>query len=216
MFLGHYAVALAAKGAAPRISLARLILAAQLVDLIWPMLLLLGLEHVRIAPGDTAFTPLDFYDYPYTHSFLAALMWSLLAGAGVWTAYRRVRDAVVLGLVVFSHWLLDVLSHRPDLPLAPGSDIHIGLGLWNNVAATIVVECLLFVVGAALYQRSTKAKDGTGTAALYGMLAFLAVIYVVNVFGPPPPNVDAIGWAGLLLWLFIPWAWWIEKHRSVV
>src|SRR3989339_132004 len=122
MFIGHYAVALAAKKGAPKVSLGTLFIAAQLVDLLWPLFLLLGLEHVRIDPGNTAFTPLDFYDYPITHSLVGAVGWSMLLG-GVYYGFRRERkSAVVIGLVVFSHWILDLITHRPDLPLGLGGD----------------------------------------------------------------------------------------------
>ncbi|GAF80652.1 unnamed protein product [marine sediment metagenome] len=216
MFIGHYAVAFAAKKPAPETSLGTLFLAAQFVDHLWPIFSILGLEHVRIAPGITAVVPLDFYDYPYSHSLLAAVVWAL-AFALIYFAVRRYpRGAWVVGAAVLSHWLLDLLTHRPDLPLAPGSDTVVGLGLWNSFAGTVVVEGALFLVGVVIYSRMTRAKDKTGHFALWGLVAFLVVMYVVNLLGPPPPNESVIPYVGLALWLFVGWAYWIDRHREVV
>lgn len=158
MFLGHYAAALAAKKISPRTSLGTFVLAAQFVDLLWPLLLLLGVEHVRIDPGNTAVTPLDFYDYPISHSLAGAVLWSAVLGLIYFLVRRSRRGAVVVGLCVASHWLLDFLTHRPDLPLAFGGEIRLGAGLWNSVTATIAVESGLFVAGIALYLDATRAK----------------------------------------------------------
>lgn len=213
MFIGHFGVALAAKKAAPRVSLGTLILAATWIDLVWPVFLLLGIEHVRIAPGDTAFTPLEFTHYPYTHSLISVLGWGALLG-GVYFAFRRsIRDAAVVGIVVVSHWVLDWLTHRPDLPLYPGGETH-GLGLWHSVPATIAVEGAIFASGVVIYSKATSAKDRTGQWSLWGLVAALAVIYIMNVFGPPPPNEQAIGWVGLAAWIFPVWGWWVDRHRA--
>jgi uncharacterized membrane protein YhaH (DUF805 family) len=214
MFIGHHAAAFAAKRVAPRVSLGTLFAAALLVDLVWPVLLLLGLEHVRIAPGITAFTPLDFYDYPITHSLLAVLGWSVAAAV----LYRLVRkstpDALVVGAAVLSHWVLDFVTHRPDLPLWPGGP-KVGLGLWQSVPATMVVEVTLFLVTLALYVRMTRARDRSGAIALWSLVAFLAVVYAANLVSAPPPDAKAIGWVGLAQWLFVPWGAWIDRHREV-
>jgi uncharacterized membrane protein YhaH (DUF805 family) len=214
MFIGHHAAAFAAKRVAPRVSLGTLFAAALLADLIWPVLLLLDLEHVRIAPGITAFTPLDFYDYPITHSLLAVLGWSVVAAV----VYRLVRKstagALVVGAAVLSHWVLDYVTHRPDLPLWPGGP-KVGLGLWQSVPATFVVEVALFLVTLALYVRMTRARDRTGSIALWTLVAFLAIVYGANLISPPPPDAKAIAWVGLAQWLFVPWGAWIDRHRDV-
>ncbi|MFP5245801.1 MAG: metal-dependent hydrolase, partial [Thermoanaerobaculia bacterium] len=169
MFIGHHAASLAAKRIAPAVSLGTLFAASMLIDLLWPVFLLLGIEHVRIAPGNTAFTPLDFYDYPITHSLLAVLGWSV-AAAVVYRAMRKSwGDAIVVGALVLSHWLLDFLTHRPDLPLWPGGP-KAGLGLWNSVPGTIAVEVTLFVIGLALYLRATVARDRIGSIALWALV----------------------------------------------
>jgi membrane-bound metal-dependent hydrolase YbcI (DUF457 family) len=212
MFIGHHAVGFAAKRFAPNISLGTMFLATLLLDLLWPLLLLADLEHVRIAPGNTAFTPLDFFDYPITHSLLTVLGWSLLAAIVYRVVRKDWRNAIVVGLGVLSHWVLDYVTHRPDLPLWPGGT-KVGLGLWNSVPGTIVVEVALFVVGLMLYVRATRAIDRTGSIALIALVAFLAIVYAANVVSPPPPNARMIGYAGLATWLFVPWGYWIDRHR---
>ncbi|HZN85785.1 MAG TPA: hypothetical protein VFB53_03270 [Burkholderiales bacterium] len=213
MFIGHAAVAFAAKPLAPRTSLALLLAAAFWVDMVWPLFLLLGIERVKIDPGNTAFTPLDFLHYPWTHSLAAALGWSVLFGLACLRSGRRV--ALILGLLVFSHWVLDAVTHRPDLPLWPGSEAMIGLGLWNSVPATIAVECAMFAAGVWLYARSAPSQDRVGSWAFWGLIAFLAVAYLGNVFGPPPPGETAIAIAGLAGGiLFTAWAWWADRHRG--
>lgn len=214
MFLGHFAVALGAKRLAPRASLGTLVAAAQLLDLVWPALVLLGVEVVRIDPGNTAYTPLDFASYPFTHGAASVLLWAAAAGGlYAWRTRDRAGAWTVAGLVA-SHWLLDALTHRPDLPLWPGGP-KVGLGLWDSVPASVVVEALLFAAGVLLYARTTRWKDGVGRFGLYAFLALLLLIAVGNVVGPPPPSAQAIGWAGLGLWLFVPLAAWIDRHRVV-
>jgi len=213
MFIGHYAVALAAKSARSSISLATLFVASQLVDLVWPIFLLLGVEHVRIDPGNTAFTPLDFYHYPFTHSLLFAFLWSVGFAGIYWILKRDIRGASVIGACVASHWLLDLLTHGPDLPLAPGSSMFFGLGLWNNPIATIAVELGMFVVGIWMYLRVTQPRNRMGDVAFWGLIAFFVMIWAGNIFGPPPPSANAIAIAGNAMWLFVLWAWWIERNR---
>jgi hypothetical protein len=216
MFLGHYAVALASKRAAPAVNLGVLILAAQFLDLIWPLFVLAGIEHLRIAPGNTAFTPLDFSYYPWTHSALTAAVWSL-GFALVYAAFRReARGAIVVAVAVFSHWVLDFITHRPDLPLAPGSDIKVGLGLWNSVGVSIALELLLWSAGVALYISVTRRRNRRGSIAFWSLVGLLTLIFFANVFGPPPPNVAAVAWSAMLLWLLPLWGWWIDRNRVEV
>jgi hypothetical protein len=214
MFLGHFAVGFAAKRPAPSVSLGTLFLAAQWIDLVWPLFLLLGLEGARIVPGDTAFTPLDFYNYPYTHSLAAVVAWSVGFGAVYYTLKRNTKAALVLGAAVLSHWVLDFITHRPDLPLVPGVDARVGLGLWNSVAATVVVEGLLFIGAVAVYAQATRARDNAGRYGLWALVAFLCMIYVANLLGPPPPDEKALAFVGLLQWIFLPWMYWLDRHRE--
>jgi membrane-bound metal-dependent hydrolase YbcI (DUF457 family) len=214
MFIGHFAVALAAKREAPRASLGWLLAAAQLPDLLWPVFLLLGWEEVRVAPGDTAFTPLAFTHYPWSHSLVADAVWGALLGALYFSRSRDRRGALVVAALVLSHWILDFVTHRADLPLAPGGGPRVGLGLWNSVVATLGVELLLSVVAVAVYLRATRARDRTGRLALSVLVATLLVIYVGNVFGPPPPGVTAIALVTLSMWLLVAWGGWVDAHRA--
>ena len=216
MFLGHFGIGFGAKAAAPRVSLGTLFLAAQFVDLLWPTLLLIGLEKVVIAPGNTRVTPLDFTDYPITHSLLLSLVWAVLFGAAYYLLRKYPKGAWVCGAAVISHWVLDLLTHRPDLPLLPGGATRVGLGLWNSLPATLIVELGIFAIGVWLYTRSTRPLDRTGTIALGALVGFLLVIYFGNLFGPPPPNVTALAWVGQTQWLLVIWAFWIDRHRAAV
>jgi membrane-bound metal-dependent hydrolase YbcI (DUF457 family) len=212
VFAGHFGLALAAKTAAPRTSLGTLTLAAQWVDLLWPAMLLAGLEQVRIAPGATAVTPLDFVRYPITHSLATGVLWGALVGAvyGRRAGYRR--GAVVAGLLVVSHWFLDFLTHRPDLPLWPGGP-KAGLGLWNSLPGTALVEGAIFFGGVWLYARATPS-GGRGRVALALFAAFIALVQCASYFGPPPPSVQAIAVVGLAQWLLPPWAQWVDRRRA--
>lgn len=214
MFLGHFALAFAAKKAAPAISLGMLFVAAQLADLLWPALVLAGVEQVRIAPGITAVTPLDFVRYPYSHSLAALLAWGVVLGFG----YRIVRGGgarawAILAALVASHWVLDAIVHRPDLPLVPGSGARAGLGLWDSVPASMALELALFAAGIAIYARGTRAADRVGRLAFVGLVAFLLVVYAGSVFGPPPPSPQAVAWTAMSMWLLVAWGHWIDKHR---
>jgi membrane-bound metal-dependent hydrolase YbcI (DUF457 family) len=215
VFIGHFGLGLASKRAAPDASLGILMAAPLLLDLLWPIALLLGLERVRIDPGNTLVTPLDFAYYPYTHSLVMALVWSALLGAGYLRTTGDRRGTLVIGLGVFSHWAFDWIVHRPDLPLAPGSSIRLGLGLWNSYPATLAVEIPIFVCGVAIYARCTNARNRAGTIALWAMVFLLGAIYLANLVGPPPPSPRAIAFTALVLWVFVPWAWWIDKNRQV-
>ena len=216
MFIGHYAVALAAKRAAPRVSLGTLFLSVCWLDLLWPIFLLLGIEHVRIDPGNTPFTPLDLYDYPISHSLVAVLGWSLGFGVVYYFARRYVKGAWVLGIGVFSHWILDFITHRPDMPISPGATTYVGLGLWNSVVWTIIVEGALFIIGVVLYARSTVAVDRTGRYAFRSLIGFFVVMYVGNILSPPPPNETALAIGALLFWLIVPWGYLVDRHRKPV
>jgi len=214
MLLGHYAVALAAKRFAPRTSLGTFILAAQLLDLLWPLFVLLGWEHLRIVPGLMAASPFDFVSYPYSHSLLMAIVWAALFAAAYNFLRRYPRGAVLIGLAVVSHWMLDAPMHRPDLPLWPGSQIKIGLGLWNSIAATVTIEASLLAIGLMIYTRATRPRDRSGTWALTALIVCLSAIFVSVFFSPPPPSETAVSILGIAAWLFVPWGYWIDRHRE--
>jgi hypothetical protein len=215
VFIGHFGVAFGAKRAANRVSLGTLFLAAQFIDLLWPVLLLLGVERVRISPGITTVTPLEFEYYPISHSLAAVLGWAALLGGGHFLLRRRSRAALVLAALVVSHWFLDLVVHRPDLPLMPGAGRFFGLGAWSSLPLTLAIEVPVFLLGVWLYARATVAKDGRGSWGLWGLVAFLLAIYAGNLLGDPPPSVAAIAWLGQLQWLLVLWAYWIDRHRAV-
>lgn len=227
MFLGHYGLAFAAKRAAPRGSLGTLTFAAEFLDELWPILLLLGVEHARIAPWlirmssstlpndryRESVTPIDFTYYPYSHSLLMAVVWAILIG-GIYFAIRRYgRGGLIVGLLVLSHWLLDLPMHRSDLPLWFGdSSPKVGWGWWNAIAVTYVVEFTIYAAGLSLYARSTRPRDRIGRWGLRTYAILLPAIYISSN-GPPPPSERALALTTLGVWLFVPLAWWIDKHR---
>jgi len=213
MFIGHNAIAFAAKKAAPRASLGALMGAAMLADLIWPILLLLGVEHVKIHKGDTPFTPLTFTDYPWTHSLATSLALSVVVAVIYWIATRYGRGALLVGACVFSHWVLDWITHRADLPLYPGGP-KVGLGLWNHPIATIGVEAAMFAIAILIYRDTTKPRDRIGSAAMWAFILFLAALYIVTASATPPPTVRFLAWGGLSGWLLPLWAWWFDRHRD--
>src|SRR5882757_8336574 len=212
MFLGHFGVALAAKKVAPNASLGALVFAAQFADLLWPVLLLTGIEHVRIVPRLLPASPFDFTWYPISHSLVAQLGWGAILGIAYFLLKRDGRTALVLGSLVPTHWLLDFIAHRPDMPIYPGGAKY-GLGMWNSVTLTILVEYLLFAAGIAIYISRTLAKDRTGNLALWSLVGLLGVLYPASMFGPPPPNVQALAISALAIWLTVPWAAWADRHR---
>jgi hypothetical protein len=215
MFIGHYGLALAAKCAAPAASLGVLVLAAQLADLLWPLLLLVGAEQLQVTHGATPLLNLVFVAYPYSHSLLTQLALGALLGIVYFVATRRRREALIVGVLVPSHWLLDWLVHVPDLPLFPGEMKRHGLGIWQSLPLTLVCEFAVLGVGLALYLTATRARDGIGRWALAAMIGFLLLVYVYSLFSGPPPSADMVAWSALLLWLLPLWAYWADRHRSV-
>ena len=213
MFLGHFGLALATREVAPKASLGTAFLAAEFLDTVWPLFVLAGVETVEIAPGITKITPLDFTSYPWSHSLLMAIAWGAAFAAGYFLVRRDRSTALWLGALVVSHWLLDWIVHRPDLQLYPGDSARHGLGLWNSVGITLALEFGTFAAGLAFYLRATRAADRTGHLALWALVILLVVLYAGAAFGPPPPSVGALAGSTLLGYLFVPWGWWIDRHR---
>ena len=214
MFIGHYAVGLASKKLAPNASLGALIAAPILLDLLWPIFLLLGWEHVSTEPNANPFLRLSFNFYPISHGLLAVVGWAVLFGAIYFGFTRYSAGALVVWMGVLSHWVMDYIVHRPDLLLYSGGARVFGLGLWNHRWATIAVEVVLFAAGVWLYHRQTKAKDKIGEYALWGFVIFLLLAYAGAVFGPPPPSVKKLAIVTLCTSLLIPWTWWFDRHRE--
>jgi hypothetical protein len=214
MFIGHYALGLAAKRVAPRTSLGTLFVAPTLADLLWPVFLLTGWERVTLTGNPDPFLNLRFDAYPISHSLLALVLWGVLfAGLYRWRT-RYARGALVVGLLVVSHWVLDWVVHRPDLPLVPWGGPKLGLGLWRSVAGTVLLEGAMFVAGAALYATATRARDRIGRYAFWSLIAVLALSYLSSLFAPPP-RMPALAIGGLVFgWLFVVWAVWADRHRA--
>lgn len=215
MFIGHAALGFAGKKWAPKTSLGSLIFAATFADVLWPVLVLAGVEKVAIVPGITKVTPLDLIDYPWSHSLLMLCAWGALIG-GIYFANRRyLPGAVALALLVVSHWVLDWITHRPDMPLVPGGREY-GLGLWNSVAGTAIVEAVMWVGALYLYTRATRPGSKGSTRAFWGYVALYTLAFVSNFVSPPPPNVTAVAVVGILASFTVFWAHWFDKGRPTV
>jgi len=215
MVLGHYGFGLGAKKFAPRVSLGTLFLAVQWADLLWPVLLLLNVEHVDLHPADPKF-PLDFTDYPITHSLLMGIVWGVVFGLLYWFFKKDGRSALVLGICVVSHWVLDLVVHRPDLPLFPGDSPRWGLGLWNWPVLTGVVEGALFIIGLVLYLRVSKPRNTKGKWSFWLLMGLLVAAHVAGVFSPLPASAHAIGWAAQYQWIFVIMGYWVDRNRTTV
>ena len=214
MFIGHFGLGFAAKKAAPAVSLGTLFAACQFADLLWPTLVLLGYEQVQVQPGATKFTPLNFISYPYSHSLLALCVWGAAFGA-IYFAIRRARvsSAVTVALLVVSHWALDYLTHRPDMPLTLNGADRLGLGLWNSTPGTLAVELTIFAAGIVLYVHETAPRDRIGSVGFWTLVGFLLAVYFASAFGPPPPTAAAVAWSAQAMWLLVIWGYWVDKHR---
>jgi hypothetical protein len=216
MFVGHFAAGLIAKRAAPEVSLGTTVLAAVFPDVLFCVFLLVGLEHVAIQPGITAVNPLDLYDVPLSHSLLLDVVWGVaLAAVYFWRRGGR-RGAWVIFAAVLSHWLLDWISHRPDMPLAPGLARHFGLGLWHSVWATFAVEGSLWLVAIVLYARLTSGKNRAGVIGFWSMVAVLTALWVVSLGGAPPPSLAAVAVVNTMIGaVVLAWAYWINRLRPL-
>jgi len=216
VFIGHVAVGFAAKRAAPRTSLGLLVAAPLFADLLWPIFLLLGLEHLEIDPNPpNPFLSLSFASYPISHSLLALIGWALIAGGIYRAATKYPPGALWIGFGVVSHWILDFVTHRPDMPLWPGGP-KVGLGLWNSVPATIAVEAVMFAAALWIYVRTTRPRDAVGRRSFVAFVVLVLVIYAANAMSPAPPSESAVAWVTLSLWLLPIWAAWFDRHRDTV
>jgi len=215
MFIGHFAVGFGLKKVAPGTNLGWLIAAVCFLDLLWPFFILAGIERVEIEPGNTAFTPMNFIYYPYSHSLVMAAVWSVVLGL-IYFAFTKYRKgAIVVGIGVISHWFLDAIVHRPDLPLFPGGAAKIGFELWNSIPGTIIVEVAMFAIGVAIYARTTSAKDKIGSYGMWAYVVVLLLSYVSNILSPPPPSAMAVAAFTPIVWLFVAWPAWTDKHRTL-
>ncbi len=217
MYVGHYAVSLALKKFEKRASLGVLFLAVQFVDILFFPLVVLGFERMNLVENFTQSTHFELVYMPYSHSLVAALLWSALAYALFrWLIVQNNSVALVVALAVFSHWLLDLIVHTPDLPLLGDTSLKLGFGLWNNAIATYVLEAILLVSALWLYLKSTTALSWGGKYGMGIFVVFLLLINILNIFGPFGNEgqlalaVSAV--ASYLLFAAI--AFWLDRKRS--
>lgn len=216
MFIGHFALGFAAPRLAPRLPLTVSFVACQFLDLIWPVLVLSGLENVSVDPHASAFTPLAF-EYPWSHSLLSAALYAALGFVAGRLLGLGSRSAIAIAALVLSHWLLDFASHAPDLPVSPWGSTRLGLGLWDAPLFTLLTEVSLFALGVWWYTGATTAIDRQGVWALWTLVAFFLLMYGATAFGPKPEvgtPAAAIAGPALATWLFVAWAYWIDRHRK--
>lgn len=214
MFAGHLAIALTAKRIEPRVSLGTLVLAALLPDLLAFLLLIFGIEHFAEVPGVTS-NRIVGRSIAYSHSLLAVAIYAALFAVVyfLWRRYRR--GALLLACVVLTHWFLDVVSHRPDMPLAPGVSPVFGLGLWNSLPATLLVEGGFWLLSIILYVRSTQAKSRAAPFVFWIGVALLTLIWYGNISAGMDPNPLKAGVGGLVIFsLVVAWAYWINRLRA--
>jgi len=218
MFVGHYGVAFAVKTERNKIPLWVLFVAVQLLDFLWAPFVLLGIEKVRFVPGITATNALDLYYMPYTHSLLGALFWSAVAFAIYKIGWRNIASnsaALLVGFTVFSHWLLDLIVHRPDLPIYDDT-IKVGFGLWNYRGIEFVLEIAILLFGAVVYLKRNGA-----IARKIGIIIFVAALFLIqtsNTFLRRPPSSDrAFAITALVFYtVFAVIASLLEKRRAIL
>jgi len=213
VFIGHYAIAFAAKKNVPAVSLGWLFIAVQFLDLLWPTLLLLDVEHVNINYDPSELTPLKFTYYPISHSLLMATIWAILFGIVCYIFTKKRAYGFVLFLCVISHWFLDLLVHYPDLPLYPGNSPKVGLGLWGMPFLENIIEFVMLTAGVILYLSATREKNKAGKYLTWVLVLVLVAAHLANILGPTPTNTKIVAWGAQLMWLFVIIAFWADKNR---
>ena len=212
MFVGHYGVSFAARPVAPRVPLWVWFLAVQWLDVLWSALVLLGVEKLHIVPGITEANPFDLYYMPYTHSLVGAAALSVGLGAVVAACIRgqRARTFALITAAAFSHWLLDLVVHLPDLPLFDNHD-KVGFGLWRHVWVSFPLEIAVMLLGAAIYDRAMRPARAA-RIRLWGFVAFVVVVQVFGNFGPIPTSESSMAIMALSFYLvLIAIAAWVER-----
>jgi hypothetical protein len=216
MLVGHCAVALAGKRAEPTVSFGTLMAAAVLADLLGFVFILVGLEHWTIKPGNAGIYAVDLDSIAWSHGLLPNILWAALFAGGYFLWRRHAPAAWILFAAVLSHWVLDFVSHRADMPITPGLTARFGLGLWTSVPATLVIEGLLWVIAIAVYIRATRSIKRAGIYVFWAMIAFLTLSWVNNIAATPPAgSLTAAAIASLSFFtLLVAWAYWMDRVRG--
>jgi hypothetical protein len=213
LFVGHLSLALAAKPRAPKVNLGWLMAGVCALDLVWPLFVLAGVERVSIVPGATAFTPLVFDSYPWSHSLVMACVWGV-----VLAALARGRTPAPIGGLLFalvvSHWVLDFASHAPDMPFWPGSSPKVGLGLWYSIPATLIVEGAMWLLGIWIFLRTAAPRAPGARLAFWSLVVISTLMWATGPWGPLPPSQRALGYFSLIGWQIVPWAAAADRRRS--
>jgi len=217
MLVGHFAVAFSAKRIAPAISLGTLVFAAMLADLLWCAFMIAGIEQVHYTPACGAANYFVATDIALSHSLAMGTLWAaILAAIFIVFLRRQIRATAIVFAVVFSHWFLDFVSHKPDMPLAPGIHTYLGLGLWNSIPATLLLEGSFWLCALIVYARSSKPRKRTAAYFYWLPAAVLTLLWYNNLAGPPPPDPHTAPAVALSLFLLtVLWAYWINAARPL-
>jgi hypothetical protein len=213
MFVGHLALALAAKRWEPNVNLAWLVAGVTALDLVWPFFVLAGIETVRIAPGATAFTPFIFESYPWSHSLAMTFVWGLSLVTIARIAKVQASAWTLLAALVLSHWALDVVTHAPDMPIWPGDGPKVGLSLWNSIPATFAIEGAMWVAGIVIYMNTLARKNQRPGWLFWAFVIVCTVMFASLPYTAPPPTVRGVALGGLIGWIVIPWTALADRWR---
>jgi hypothetical protein len=209
VFFGHIAVGLAAKTVSPKVPLGVLLLSVTGLDVLSGIFFLAGIEYVDVSGASY---------YPWSHGLFMSLVWSLLGGALAYMFFRDRRTGLIVGLLVFSHWVLDFISHPmgfgqklpPDLPLLFEGSPKVGLGLYNHsLAGALIIEFSLFAAGIAIYLINTRPKDRLGKWAFWLMLIFILLVTL------PAASPRFAVLTTLAMVLLLPIGNWVDRHRPL-
>jgi hypothetical protein len=213
MFVGHYGVSFAARRVEKRLPLWVWFIAVQWLDVIWSVFVLMGIERLRITPGFTEANALDLYYMPYTHGLPGSIVLSLIFGGivALFTTGNRGTTALLAAAASFSHWVLDLVVHTPDLPLYDNT-AKVGFGLWRHVAFSFPLELIVLGIGAWSYTRMTTFAGAKGRYAFWGFVIFLAAMQVYANFGPPPTSPEVMAMTALAFYAVLALlAAWVER-----
>ena len=212
MLVGHFAVSLASQRFAPKLSLGTLVMAAMASDLIWPPLTLAGIEHVRFKPGLGRAVEMMDADIAYSHGLLTCVLIAIVFAAVHFGRWRDRLSAWIIAAAVISHWVLDLVSHPPDMALAPGLPQRFGLNLWSSIPATLAVEGLLWVIAIVLFVRTNRTAGWQRTSLFWGGIVILTLSWLSNITSPPPPNLlVAMLTSFLFFGIMVVWGFWVSR-----